>query len=254
MTRRLIFTVDLDRDVNIEVDGSRAAGSMDRGQGTAPRFESAEKGLEILLDILHNYGIKATFFVEGHTAEVLDCSVLADHCVGFHGYDHEDMTKLGPDDLREVMEKGYSAVKDNLKAPTCFRAPFMQMSDQVYGELGRLGIKHDSSVYADPGKRPYEVSGVTEHPVAKGKDVRGKNIAAYLWPMHEGKREPSDYLSLARSVGDGDLVLGTHSWHMVESRDKGIMTWAEMEHNKKAVEQTLKLIIDEGFEPATIIE
>ena len=252
MTRRLIFTVDVDRDVNIEIDGSQAAGSMDRGQGTAPRFESAEKGLEIILDLLNKYGIKATFFVEGHTAEVLDCSAMADHCIGFHGYDHEDLTKLGSDELKVVMDKGYAAVKDNLKAPTCFRAPFMKISDQVYGELNRLGIRHDSSVYADPGKAPYEIAGVTEHPVAKGKDVRGSPIAAYLWPMHEGMREPSDYLSLARSITDGDLVLGTHSWHMVESRDKGIMTWAEMEHNKKSVEQVIKLIIDEGFEPAVI--
>jgi len=254
MKRRLIFTVDVDRDVNVEVEGTSAAGSMDRGQGTAPRFVSAEKGLEILLDVLNSFDIKATFFVEGRTSQFIDCSLLADHCIGFHGYDHEDLTKLGSEELRDVMDRGYSAVKDNLKAPVCFRAPYMKTDDRVYGELDRLGIKHDSSVYADPGKQPYKVGDITEHPVAKGKDVRGKNIAAFLWPMHEGKREPADYLSLARSVGDGDLVLCTHSWHMVEARDRGIMTWAEMEHNRKSVEQLLKLLIDEGFEPATMVD
>ncbi|MBR1452958.1 MAG: polysaccharide deacetylase family protein [Candidatus Methanomethylophilaceae archaeon] len=252
MTGRLLFTVDLDRDVNILLDGTNKAGSIDRGHGTEPRFESCEKGMDILLDILDSFGMKATFFVEGHTSEIVDCSRLKQHCIGFHGYDHEDLTMAGPEELRDIMDTGFRAVRGNVKRPTCFRAPFMRTSDAVFDELRRLGIKHDSSLYAEPGVGPYDISGITEHPVAKGKDFRGKTITAYLWPMHEGTREPTDYLSLARASGNADLVLSTHAWHMVESREKGIMTWAEMEHNRKSTEHLIKLLLDEGYVPDVI--
>jgi hypothetical protein len=254
MTGKLMFTVDLDPDVNIQVEGTRAAGSLDRGKGPEPRFESCEKGLEILLDVLEDFGMKATFFVEGRTSEVIDCSRLKKQCVGFHGYEHEDLSAVGPEELGEIMDKAYEAVRGNVKKPTCFRAPYMKTNDAVFGELRRLGIKHDSSLYADPSTGPYDISGVVEHPVAKGKDLRGKTITAYLWPMHEGTREPTDYLSLARVSGSADLVLSTHAWHMVETRERGIMSWAEMEHNRKSLEHTLKLLIDEGYRPATLTE
>ncbi len=38
MSKTFLFTVDLDRDVNFPVPGQAAAGSLDRGSGTAPRF------------------------------------------------------------------------------------------------------------------------------------------------------------------------------------------------------------------------
>ena len=254
MTGRLIFTVDVDRDVNFEIEGKSAAGSLDRGQGTEPRFESTEKGLEIILDVLNSFNMKGTFFLEGRAASTIDCSMLKDHCVGFHGMDHEDLTKLSSEELKDVMDNGYESVKKMVKTPTCFRAPYMKTSDDVLENLRRLGIKHDSSMYADPGTAPYDIGGVTEHPVFKGKDARGKTIAAFLWPMHEGARTPSDYLSLARTSGDADLIICTHSWHMVESRERGIMTWAEMEHNRKSLGQLIKLLVDEGYEPATLTE
>jgi peptidoglycan/xylan/chitin deacetylase (PgdA/CDA1 family) len=254
MTGRLMFTVDMDRDVNIPLEGTNRAGSIDRGHGTEARFESCEKGMEIILDVLDSFGMKATFFVEGRTSEVVDCSRLRSHCIGFHGYDHEDLTFASPEELRNIMDTAYEAVSGNVKRPTCFRAPFMKTNDAVFAELRRLGIGHDSSMYADPEIGTYDVSGVTEHPVAKGKDFTGRNITAYLWPMHEGKRNPTDYLALARASGNADLVIATHTWHMVETRERGIMAWAEMEHNRKSLEHLIKLLLDEGYVPAVMSE
>ena len=251
MTRKLIFTVDVDRDVNFQIDGQEAAGSIDRGSGTAPRFLSSQRGLDIIIDILDELGIKATFFVEGRTAETIDCSCISGHCIGFHGYDHEDLTKVG--NLSEVMDKGYSAVNDHVSKPKCFRAPYMTIDDRIYSELSRLGIKHDSSVYSEPGTLPFEKGGVTEHPVAKGKDRDGKTIAAYIWPMHEGKREPSDYIDLAVSMDDGELLISTHSWHMVERRESGPMSEMEIRSNVERVKAVLQGIMDAGFEASTVI-
>ncbi|MBE6528075.1 MAG: chitin deacetylase [Thermoplasmata archaeon] len=250
MTCRLVFTVDVDRDVNIHIDGTDAAGSIDRGSGTGPRFSSSERGLGIILDILDELGIRATFFVEGRTAETFDCSVISGHCVGFHGYDHEDLTLVK--DLSDVMDRGYLAVKDRISAPTCFRAPFMSEDDRVLAELERLGIRHDSSVYADPGTLPYCIGGITQHPVAKGRDADGRTIAAYLWPMHEGKRKPSDYIDLAASMDDGELVLSTHSWHMVERRDDGVMADDWVSGNARDVKHVIEGILDAGFVPSII--
>lgn len=250
MKRRLLFTVDLDRDVNMQVDGLDAAGSIDRGQGTSPRFSSSERGLELLLEMLDDIGMRATFFVEGRTSEMFDCSGVKGHCVGFHGYDHEDLTRVR--DVHGVMERGYQAVSDNVSRPVCFRAPYMTADDRVMSELRALGIGHDSSVYADPRVQPYDVSGIVEHPVAKGKDGNGRTMAAYLWPMHESRRPPEDYIWFAKTQCDGDLVIATHTWHMVESRDAGLMDDKRIEENLRDVREVLTGIADEGFTPSVI--
>ena len=259
MTRRLIFTVDLDRDVNLPVEGRSAAGSIDRGEGDSPRFSSAERGLSVLLDLLDDLNMKATFFVEGRTAETIDCSGVSDHCVGFHGYDHEDLTgketrmAYGDGEICNILKNGYIAVSDNIKRPTCFRAPYMSADDRVLREVSELGIRHDSSVYSALGEQPYATSyGITEHPVPKSKDSRGKNMAAYLWPMHEGRRTPSDYIWMASQLEEGDLILATHSWHMVESRDRGVMDAADAGRNSDNVREVLEGVLDLGYVPSTI--
>lgn len=261
MTGRLVFTVDLDRDVNLPLQGESAAGSMDRGSGTSPRFSSAERGLSILLDILDDVGMKATFFVEGRTSETIDCSCLSGHCIGFHGYDHEDLTgastglDMSAEDVMRVMERGYDAVSDNVSRPVCFRAPYMVCNQTILDSLSKLGVGHDSSVYADPSVQPYVTEhGIIEHPVAKGRDPSGKTIAAYLWPMHEGKRRPGDYLDLASRYPDGDLILATHTWHMVERRDSGCMDDLDVAMNADAVRDVLTGIIDMGFSTGTLLD
>ena len=65
--RTLCFTVDLDRDVNEPIFGSVCAGSKDRGDGNSPRFVSAGKGTERLVDLFDDLGVKATFFAEART-------------------------------------------------------------------------------------------------------------------------------------------------------------------------------------------
>lgn len=259
MSRRFIFTVDLDRDVNTPVKGDAVAGSMDRGSGTGPRFSSTERGLGMLLDLLDDIGMKATFFVEGRTSEMIDCSSVSGHCIGFHGYQHEDL--LGQDtgvevDCGEVLVRGFDAVSDNVSRPVCFRAPYMRVDERILEIVFGLGIRHDSSVYRRPdeGLDPYlTVNGMTEHPVPKTKDSRGKVIVSYLWPMHEGRRGPGDYIAMADSLGCDDFILATHTWHMVESYDNGLMSEERAESNMGNLRAVLEGIIDSGRTPATMV-
>ncbi|MDR3283198.1 MAG: polysaccharide deacetylase family protein [Candidatus Methanoplasma sp.] len=256
--KALCFTVDLDRDVNIQVPGKAQAGSLDRGAGTEPRFSSSEKGLEVLLDVLGETGVQATFFAEGRTLETISSRGLSRHEVGIHGYDHEDLTSLSGHDLRMSMSRAVAAVRRVVnRSPVSFRAPYMKVNDAVLCALPEFGIKYDSSEYAPLGASilPRRLPcGVAELPVPEGLDSSGRKIAAYLWPMHEGKRQPEDYVRMASEVRGGVFVLATHTWHMVESRDRGPMGAAEASKNAKNVQKTIEGIIDLGFEPTTVSE
>ncbi len=252
--RTLVFTADIDRDVNVQIPGRIAAGSLDRGHGDAPRFESTGRGLGILLDVLDEIGMRASLFFEGRTAEVADCARAAGHCIGFHGYDHEDLTLLSGHELEDTVTKGFLAVADRVGRPTCFRAPYMSADREVLESVARsTGVRDDSSFYTEVGAvgRNYRMHGMTEHPVNKGRDPYGMVIAAYLWPMHEGRRSPQDYIDMAAAT-DGQLVLADHSWHLVESRAAG-MSGPEYEAQQaENLRTVLTGILDLGFSPATV--
>ena len=254
---RFYFSVDLDRDVNVPVAGSVAAGSLDRGSGTSPRWSSAERGLGILLDVLDDVGLKATFFVEGRTAETIDCSRVSGHAVGFHGYDHEDLSgegtgvRLSREEVGDVLRRGFEAVSDNVSRPVCFRAPYMVFDPGAVSLLPGMGIRADSSEYRFGGCGPYDTGlGVVEYPVPKSRDASGKPIAAYLWPMHEGRRGPKDYVDMA--AGMDTFALATHTWHMCERRDGGVMDPSDQRLNAGRVREVLTGVLDLGFSPTVI--
>lgn len=251
--RTLAFTADVDRDVNLQIPGRVEAGSIDRGSGDSPRFSSSERGLGILLDVMDEVGIRGTLFFEGRTSQTIDCSGASGHCIGLHGYDHEDMTGLSDEALEDVVRKSFSAVSDGVGRPTCFRAPYMTADGRVLEAVRATGIRDDSSFYtsADGPWSGYEMSGMTEHPVARSRDGRGKVIAAYLWPMHEGKRDSRDYIEMAEGI-EGELVLADHSWHLAEGRRSGPYGPDGERRAAEQVREVLSGILDLGFRPVVI--
>ncbi len=251
---KLYYTVDVDRDVNIQIPGRTAAGSLDRGSGTDPRFSSSDAGLGVILDVLDDIGMRGTLFFEGRTAESIDCARAHGHRIGIHGYDHEDLTTLDDGTLRDVLRMSFDVVTDNVGRPSCSRAPYMNVDARVLGILVDVtGIRIDSSVYTGVGgsSEPYHMGGVMEFPVPKAHDSDGKVIAAYLWPMHEGKRRPEDYIRMAENLG-GSMVLADHSWHMVEKRDSGMMSEEQIKQNADDMRRVLEGIMDLGFEPSVL--
>lgn len=262
MMRALCFTVDFDRDVNVCIEGRLAAGSLDRGSGTSPRFGSSAEGLTVLTDLLDEIGVKATFFAEGRTLDNADnTGCLSGHEVGIHGLEHEDFTgcsgvTVNSAMLEAIIARSVDIVKDcTSRRPVCSRAPYMKIDEYIYGILHRHGIRYDSSEYAqlEGQMHPYNVGpGIAEVPVPEGTDAAGNKISAYLWPMHEGKRRPDDYIRMASAVEDGIFCLGTHTWHMVESRKGGRMDGTERAVNKANVRRVLEGILDMGFKPMTV--
>lgn len=255
--RALCVTVDIDRDVNIATAGSSAAGSIDRGSGTAPRFASSEKGLSLLIDLFDEMSIRATFFAEAATLRRVDAGLLSGHEVGIHGAEHEDMTAIiGEEGKRAVLKEAADTVRDLVgKAPGCFRAPFMKADEETIALLPEFGIYADSSRYAKMSRSliPERTAcGVWEVPVPEGVDEKGKKISAYLWPMHESKRGPEDYIGMASTMDEGAFVIATHTWHMAESRERGIMSEDEVKRNICNVRKVLEGIIDMGMKPMTV--
>jgi peptidoglycan/xylan/chitin deacetylase (PgdA/CDA1 family) len=257
--RALCFTVDLDRDVNIQIPGQTSAGSIDRGSGTGPRFSSSGRGLSLLADMLDDLSMKATFFAEAATLRAVGAGALSGHEVGIHGVEHEDIAAInGAEGKRAVLEEAVNTVKDIVgKAPGSFRAPYMRADDETISLLPEFGIYADSSRYVAMNRSlmPEKmVGGIWEMAVPEGTDADGKKIAAYLWPMHEAKRRPEDYIRMASAMEEGAFVLATHTWHIVESREKGMMSRAEIENNLGNVRKVLEGIADVGIGPMTISE
>lgn len=251
--RRLYFTVDVDRDANVRIPGRRAAGSLDRGSGDAPRFTSTEIGLGDTLDVLDDLGIRATLFFEGRTAGMVDCARAAGHRIGVHGYDHEDLAALGDGDLEDTVRRAAEAVTDAVGRPTCSRAPYMSADARVVrAHRDAARISYDSSLYTEVcgDASPYQFEGVTELPVPRARDASGRVIVAYLWPMHEGVRVPSDYVSMASAYDT--FVLADHSWHMAETRDGGVLSDEGRRRSRDGLREVLSGILDAGFRPAVM--
>ncbi|MDR1690548.1 MAG: polysaccharide deacetylase family protein [Candidatus Methanoplasma sp.] len=257
--RALCFTVDLDRDVNLKIPGRTAAGSIDRGSGTEPRFSSSEKGLSVLIDLLDEIGMKATFFAEAATLRNIGASLLSGHEVGIHGVDHEDFTLLEtPEDKIAVLEEASNTVRDAVGIRPCsFWAPYMSVDEETLRLLPKLGIVADSSAYREISSSfmPEKLEcSVWEIPVPEGRDRLGKKISAYLWPMHESKRSPDNYIEMASLMEEGVFTIATHTWHMVESRETGMMSEKDIDKNVRNVRAVLENIADMGMKPLSISE
>lgn len=259
--RQLCFTVDLDRDVNDATVGSPAAISIDRGSGTSPRFSSSERGTQVLLDLLDDLGMRATFFAEARTLrETKVGRTLSGHEVAIHGLDHEDMTGtrtgvyLSNGDLRRIVEGSMEVIRDETgRSPVGFRSPYMDPNVAMLDFLHEYGVRYDSSRYVDVSDvvKPYPSGSpmIIELPALKGKDSRGKSITSYLWPMHEGRRSPKDFIDFAENVNAGTCIIATHTWHMVETRAGGLMTQDEIVANYDSTRAVLSALLDSGFRP-----
>ena len=256
--RYLCITVDLDRDVNIPVRGSSAAGSIDRGAGTSPRFSSSGKGAELLVELFDSLGVKATFFAEARTLHRSGAfNFVKGHEVAMHGLDHEDFTGertgMGYDygDLREITERSISLIRDCIGMnPKGFRSPYTSPNEDMLSFLSEYGIVYDSSYYTYAGDSilPYRSEyGITEIPVPKSVDRSGEPITGYLWPMHEGTRDKEDFIDMADSLNEGVFVIATHSWHVCENQ-KGMLDDAGVKRNIDDIRSIVETLMDRGFD------
>ena len=120
------------------------------------------RGLGRVLDLLTELGIRATFYVPGHTAdhhpEAMTAILAGCHEVGHHGYLHLGTEDLDADGQRGELEAGLAALGRHGVRPAGYRSPGWELTPETLALLAGLGFSYDSSLMADD--RPYwETSG-----------------------------------------------------------------------------------------------
>ncbi len=160
------FTIDVDAE-SPHIWRSRATGIKALQQIEQRRYGLRE-GIWNLLDLLQNYGVKATCFVPGYEVEtrpwLLESLAERGHEVALHGYYHEVSADITTERFRETLEKAMDLFKKQIGViPRGYRSPSWEMTPESFGVLRDLGLEYDSSLSGYD--HPYEIMGLVEMPI-----------------------------------------------------------------------------------------
>lgn len=144
------FTFDVDAESCVLANDPDAAGRMSLmgHQAYGPRV-----GTPRLLRILERRGIRATFFVPGHTADHYPDTVreIRDrgHEIGHHGYLHEPMRGIDAAVEASYLDRGLAALERLDVHPVGYRAPWWETNWHTPRLLAERGFRYDSSLLDD---------------------------------------------------------------------------------------------------------
>ncbi len=157
------FTVDLEDYYHIH-----AYSRVISKESWAAYPARVEDGLNRVLGMLDEFGVRATIFVLGWLAErkkrlVRQCRNLG-HEIACHGFDHQAIYLNGPSHFREDIRRSKSLLEDIIGAPVLgFRAPTYSITPKTMWALRIIaeeGFVYDSSLvsirhdyYGFPGAR-----------------------------------------------------------------------------------------------------
>jgi peptidoglycan/xylan/chitin deacetylase (PgdA/CDA1 family) len=194
----------------------------------------ARVGVPRILKLLSEHGIRATFFVPGHTAEsfpdAIDAILTAGHEVAHHSYGHLDPSTQSPAEERRSMERGMRVLERLIGRPALgYRSPSWDFSEATLSLLVEFGFTYDSSLFADD-YRPYhprlgDAVGV-ERPLRPGKELDlwefPVSFALDDWPHFMFDFESMPYgLSAPSKVYE--IWTGEFDY-MVEHQEAGVFT------------------------------
>jgi peptidoglycan/xylan/chitin deacetylase (PgdA/CDA1 family) len=231
------ITVDVDPDVNIPVKGQAEAVSHPL-ENNEVRFESCAAGLKIILSLLNELELPATFFVEARTAEQLNSkfgmdlsSMLRFYEVGSHSYMHEDFVGkdtgvlLNKDQMRDTLKASLEIMNNIFNRPIKgFRAPYDRINDMLAEVLVEMGFEYDSSTTETMQLRngseetkskpihPYyyfenkqtsvqNPQALLEVPLSDWVLPDGKKLTSYLWPYLEEDMSFDSYYNALKLIG-----------------------------------------------------
>lgn len=119
----------------------------------------ARVGLERILMLLEEHGIKATFFIPGHTVRTFPGAVrqvaAAGHEIAAHNDVHETPVGLARDQEVAILDRAEATLADITGVrPVGYRSPAWDLSASTIQLLAERGYSYDSSMMADDF-RPY---------------------------------------------------------------------------------------------------
>lgn len=112
---------------------------------------AGEVGTPRLIDLFDRFGIKASWFVPGHSIESFPNQFMeiveAGHEVGLHGYSHENPISMTYEQERDVLDKSIELVaRFSGQRPVGYVAPWWEFSKNTADLLLSRGIKYDHSL------------------------------------------------------------------------------------------------------------
>jgi polysaccharide deacetylase family protein (PEP-CTERM system associated) len=121
----------------------------------APISERVVRNIDRVLETLEEFGVKATFFVQGRVAEtfpgLLRAMVAEGHEIQSHGYSHRPLFAMSHDALRRELKRSRETVEDACGCQvTAFRAPDFSIGQPnlwALDVLAETGFEVDSSIF-----------------------------------------------------------------------------------------------------------
>ena len=115
-------------------------------------------GLPRILELLDEFGIRATFFVPGKTAETYPEAIREiagqGHEIACHGYEYENFSLFSYDEQGRRIQKAVNAIEAACgKKPEGFRAPIGDLMLETLNIARKKGMKYSSDLFDDD--RPY---------------------------------------------------------------------------------------------------
>jgi peptidoglycan/xylan/chitin deacetylase (PgdA/CDA1 family) len=148
---------------------------------------AGEVGVPRLLNLFKKFGIKATWFVPGHSAETFPKQmkrvVDEGHEIGLHGYSHENPIAMTPEQEEKVLVKTIDILtKLAGKKPVGYVAPWWEFSNVTTELLLKYGVKYDHSLMHNDFQCYYVSTREKWYPIDYSKDPD-----EWMKPLEYGK-------------------------------------------------------------------
>lgn len=175
----MIFTADIE-------DWQQSVYDFDRAVSTRVLRNTSR-----LLDLLAEYDVKGTFFVQGMVAEKFPNLVRAiqaqGHELACHSYSHRRLYDMSEAQFREELHRSMAAIEDASGAKVIgFRAPTFSvnaaMLDWYCAALQEYGIRYDSSIMLATVRSCYGFrdAGIVQRIQERGLDVYPMSVTKVL--------------------------------------------------------------------------
>jgi len=171
-------------------------------------FRGIEEGLDLLLQLLQQEDVSATFFTTGDVAikypPAIEKIVLAGHELGCHGQTHRSFMTMDEHAAEDEIRSASDALR-KFASVTSFRAPYLAFPNRF------LGLLEDQAFLLDSSQAKYKLSYYRSADPTTLKRVPASMTSSVL-RLPRWVREP--WMSALSSP----IVLLVHPWEFVDLR------------------------------------